>query len=111
MTMLEDIKTIIGVPVGTTAFDVELIFNLKAVISGLPQIGVEEYAGVTVDENSDWPAIADLDLGQLVQQFVVMKVKNEFNPKANQAISQTISEHMTELEGRIMLMVDELAEV
>ena len=108
MGILDDVKSIVGVPIGTTAFDMELLFNIRSVAVVLSQLGVAEYSGLTIDENSDWPILLSADLSQLVQQYLVTKVKTQFDPKANQAVAQAINEHLVELEGRIMFLIDEL---
>lgn len=108
MTILDDVKYGLGIIPGNDGFDNELLMYINGVGANLVQLGVVEY-DIIVDEETEWPALDNQQIEALVKQYTTIKVKLIFDPSANQTITAALERSLPELEGRIKLVVEEVA--
>ena len=101
MIILEDVKSSLGVDVNNLGFDSELLMYVNSVRATLVQLGVSDLELDTVTVDTEWPVFDSLVLQDTVKHYIVLRVKESFDPIANQAIAETMSSQATILEGRI----------
>ena len=101
MTILKDIKSSLGVDVNNLGFDLELLMYVNSVRATLVQLGVSELESKTIDIATEWPVFDSLVLQDNVKHYIVLRVKEAFDPIANQAIAETMASQARILEGRI----------
>lgn len=107
MTILENIKTSVGILPDNLGFDSELLMFINSAGSSLVQLGVAEM-DIPIDEVTEWPTFPNDRVGFLSKHFVQVKVRQTFDPVASETIAGTMSRVAIELEGRI---AHEMAEV
>jgi hypothetical protein len=107
MTILEDVKTSLGILPENLGFDLELLMFINSAASFTVQLGVAEM-DISIEEETEWPTFPNGRVESLVKHFVSLKVRQTFDPVASETIAGTISSLATELEGRI---AHEVAEV
>lgn len=108
MTVLDDVKYGIGILPANDGFDNELLMHLNGVGATLVQLGVDEY-DIDISEQTDWPVLGNQQIQALVKQYATIKVKLLFDPSASETITKALEGSVTELEGRIGIIVEELA--
>ena len=101
MTILEDVKSSLGVDVNNLGFDPELLMYVNSVRATLVQLGVSDLELETITTETEWPVFDSLVLRDNVKHYIVLRVKESFDPIANQAIAETMSSQAAILEGRI----------
>ena len=107
MTIIEEIKTSVGILPDNLGFDSELLMFINSAASSLVQLGVAEM-DILIEEETEWPVFPNNQVKSLVKHFVSLKVRQTFDPVASETIANTLSSSATELEGRI---AHEMAEV
>lgn len=107
-TILQDIKTTIGVDDNNLGFDQELLLTINAVKSYLVQLGVTDYDTVIVTKTTQWPDLVSETLNSLVKQYLILKTKQVFDPIPSETIARVFDETLSALEGRIGTAIDEL---
>ena len=107
MTILEDVKTSVGILPDNLGFDSEVSMFINSAASSLVQLGVAEI-DILIEEETEWPDFPNNQVGSLVKHFISLKVRQAFDPVASETIANTLSSSATELEGRI---AHEMAEV
>jgi len=105
--ILETIKTSIGIFPDNLGFDLELLLFISSAKSQLVQLGVAEL-DMDIDEQTEWPTFGNATIESLAKHYLVMKVKQSFDPSASETISNTLSETLVELGGRISHEAEEL---
>lgn len=108
MTILDDVKFGLGISPDNDGFDNELLMHINSNAAALVQIGVVEY-DILIDEETDWPTLANQQIEALVKQWSTIKVKLIFDPSANESITKALTSSLPELEGRMSLVVEEVA--
>lgn len=108
MTILEDVKEGIGISVDNLGFDSELLVFTNSAKANLVQLGVSEL-DISIDETTDWPVFGSEALTSHVKSYILVKVKQTFDPTASETISKVLDSALEEVEGRITYEVQEVA--
>ena len=108
--ILEDIKTSLGILPDNLGFDSELLMFINSAKSSLIQLGLIEL-DIEIDEQTEWPIFPNRLLESLSKHYIHVKVRQTFDPTANESISRTISAAANELEGRIAHEIAEVIDV
>jgi len=101
MTILQDIKTGVGVGVDNLGFDSEILLHINSVASGLTQLGVTQFGSTEIDSGTEWPVFTNQVTGSLIKHYMVMKVKQTFDPQPSETIAKIFETSLTRVEGRI----------
>lgn len=110
MTILDDVKYGLGVYPGNDGFDDELLMYINSVGATLVQFGVDEF-DIEIEDQTDWPTLANQQIQALVKQYTIIRVKLVFDPSASETITRALEAMVPDLEGRIALIVEEVAAV
>lgn len=107
-SILESIKTQLGISEEDTAFDPELIIHINSVLANLTQIGVGPEEGFSItDESSTWKDfIGDSKTLQNVKTYVYLKVRIVFDPPTTTVVMDAIKAEIKELEFRMFVTTD-----
>ena len=111
-SILNDIKSLCGVPEDGLDFDTALILHCNTVFAGLAQMGLGPSTGFyIIDSTWNW---SDLIEGQVnlhnVKSYVYLKVKLLFDPPANATLISSMKEQIDELEWRIRMELESTIE-
>lgn len=108
MTILEDVKTGLGISVDNLGFDSELLIHINSSKGNLVQLGVSEL-DIPLDETTAWPSFGSETMGSHVKSYILVKVKQTFDPTASETINNLLSSALDEVAGRITYEVQEVA--
>ena len=106
-SILNKVKSYLGVAVEDTAFDPDILMAINAAIAVLIQFGVD-FGGPFVIENSTqtWPeSVSDWPVA-LLQEYVNMKVRTLFDPPTNTYVANALEKQLDEFEWRIIVETD-----
>lgn len=106
MTILDDTKSFIGIPLDNDGFDAELLMLINSTFANLSQIGADEF-NISVDDGTEWPVTPEQELVALSRHYTRLKVRLAFDTPASGAINQSLEASVAPLEGRMSLVVSE----
>lgn len=110
MTILDDVKSSIGVSLSNDGFDEELLTYINSTAASLSQVGVDEF-NISIDDGTEWPTLSTQELVALTKHYLILKTKILFDPSASDSINKALEASVPVLEGRISLIVFELSVV
>lgn len=104
-SILNTIKKMIGIEEDYDAYDVDIIVSINAAFGSLTQIGIGPDTGFTIsDATTTWGEyVSDINVLNLLKQYMYLKVKNVFDPAASSAVSASYENVVKELEWRLNL--------
>lgn len=111
-SILTSIKKMLGIAEAYEQFDSDLIIHINSVLAILTQIGVGSSAGFSItDKNDLWAdfVAADPKL-DMIKTYVFYKVKLIFDPPLSSSAIDAMTRIISELEGRIFIVVDPVEE-
>lgn len=106
MTILQDIKTGIGIDPNNLGFDQELLLLINGYSAVMAQNGVLEFSGLIIDENTEWPEFVHPLVRSMAKPLMIMKVRSVFDPIPSETIRTSMEKATVEYEGRIQLEID-----
>ena len=106
--ILEDIKIVLGILPDNLGFDPELLMFINSAKATLVHFGLTEF-DINIDENTEWPTLGSEAVMSHVKTYLLIKVKQNFDPTASETIANVMSSSVEELEGRITYEVQEIA--
>lgn len=103
MTILEEVKKFIPIPVDDDSFDTALILHINSLFFELMQLGIGPATiPFSIQNDSEW---SDFDClpQQLdtVKLFICAKTKLQFDTPTSGAVSQALKETVAEVETRL----------
>lgn len=106
-SILDSVKSYVGLTVEDASFDTDLIMAINAVLSLLPQIGVGGSDPLVVEDSSaTWSDLLGDDPVGGVREYVNMRVRMLFDPPTSTYVSQALKEQIEEFEWRIIAESD-----
>ena len=105
-TILEDIKTALGLMPDNLGFNLELLIFVNSAKSSLIQLGVTEME-IDIDEDTQWPSFANARVGDLTKHYITVKSRQTFDPVASETIANSVNNSVIELEGRLAHELEE----
>lgn len=111
-SILISVKKDLNVSLNDNFFDPELIMHINSALSVLAQLGVGPKAGFFItDETATWSDfLGDNPLINIVKTYVPKKVKVAFDPPNTGPLSEALNKTLSEMEWRIMVIVDPIME-
>lgn len=83
-------------------FDSDVIIAINTVFSKLTQLGFGPIEGFKIeDKTATWDQIITDSKYNMVESYVILSVKLLFDPPTASAVSNAITQQLTELEWRI----------
>lgn len=107
-SILTSIKKLLGITEEYEQFDTDIIIHINSVFSILTQLGVGPSEGFLIEDNGAvWTDFIPNSLKlELIKTYVYLKVKMMFDPPLSSAAIDAINKQISELEWRIMVIVD-----
>ena len=107
-SILTSIKKILGIPEEHEHFDTDIIMHINTVFMILNQLGVGPASGFKIlDKNTMWEdSLKNDSLLEAVKSYMGYKVRLMFDPPSSSAITESINHVVSELEWRILVMVE-----
>jgi hypothetical protein len=94
-------KKALGVPVNNLGFDAELLLRINSTRASLVQLGVSDLDGINVTNITEWPTFQSTVLQDNVKHYMLIKVKQGFDPVPSETIASSLRDEANVLEGRI----------
>lgn len=107
-SILTSIKKILGIPEEHEHFDADIIMHINTVFMILNQLGVGPASGFKIlDKTTMWDDYLKNDSQlEAVKSYMGYKVRLMFDPPSSSAITESINHVVSELEWRILVMVE-----
>ena len=109
MTILNDIKLLLGLTAAYGPFDAQILMYINTALLSISQIGVEGGRNLEVDDKTEWGALypnnAEADLKAL-KSLIYYKVWLAFDPPASSSLASSVENMIKELEFRVYVEVD-----
>ena len=108
-SILESVKTVLGIPAEDNFFNDNLIIQINSIFSILRQIGCGPSEGYQITGSSNtWDEFLqnEPEKLQLVKTYLGMRVRQIFDPPANGTVSQALDRQVQEMEWRISTLCD-----
>ena len=100
-TILEDVKSLVGIVPDYTAFDNQLLICINSAFATLHQLGVGPEEGFLVEADTDWDEYISSQRLSFIKQYVCMKVRVMFDPPTSSFALDAINKQIAEYEWRI----------
>jgi len=102
------IKSLLGLDLDYTVFDMDVLILINSALSTLTQIGIGPSKGfVVTGETEKWTdLLGDATDLNSVKQYIFLKVKMAFDPPTNSFVMDSYKETCKELEWRLNVAVD-----
>ncbi|MBQ8237918.1 MAG: hypothetical protein IJZ39_07220 [Oscillospiraceae bacterium] len=111
-SILNTIKKMLDVDVGCTHFDENIINHINTALMVLTQIGVGPEKGFSIrDAAAKWSDfLSDMSKLEGVKTYIYLRVKPLFDPTSSSAISGAMKNVADELEWRMNINAEEVAD-
>lgn len=111
-SILTSTKKLLGISEEYEHFDKDIIMHINTVFLNLTQIGVGPKEGFIIeDETSYWTDFIEDNMQlQAVKSYMYLKVKLLFDPPLSSAVIESTNRMIAELEWRLRLAAETLAE-
>lgn len=102
-SILDSVKSLLGIASDVTAFDVDIIIYINSVFSALNQLGIgPEETLVISDGTSEWSSFStDPFIVGLARTYVYLRVKLLFDPPVSSTATEAINKVASEFEWRM----------
>lgn len=98
-TILNSIKTLLGLQIEETHFDAEILMITNSVIDSLSIVGIGPEEGFTVEGSSEWSSYIDDEIMTgSVRNLIYMKVRMVFDPPTNSFLVESYNSQIEKLE-------------
>ena len=106
MSILDSVKSMLGIPAEHTAFDQQLLIHINSVFSILDQIGPGGYK--VADASDTWEEYLEDKAFEIedVKSYMYMKVRMLFDPPTTGAGIDAFKEMIKEYEWRLSVATD-----
>jgi hypothetical protein len=113
-SILDTIKKKLMVGAGDQAFDLDIMTHINGVFLNLHQLGIGPDSGFEIEgPEATWDTFLGATHSPLlnaVKQYVYFKVRLAFDPPSTSFHIASMEKQITELEFRLLILRDELAE-
>ena len=109
-SILNTIKSGLGIDTSDSSFDVELIMHINTILSHLAQIGIGPDTGYSIkDANNKWSDfITDetkLILLNNVKTYITLKVHLIFDSPTSSVVKEAYEKQINEIENRMYVTI------
>lgn len=101
MSILNDVKSLVGIVPTYDAFDNQLLICINSAFATLHQLGVGPEEGFEVNSSTEWDEYISTKRLNFIKQYVCMKVRVMFDPPSSSFALDAIKEQIAEYEWRI----------
>lgn len=109
-SILDSVKSYLGIPLDSNAFDNDVIMSINAIMFVLNQFGIGPSEPFVVENSSQtWSDLLGDEKVGSVRQYVNMRVRMLFDPPTNNQVMDALKGSIDEFEWRILVDVDESA--
>lgn len=110
-SILISVKKLLGITEEYEHFDKDIIMHINSVFLTLNQIGIGPKEGFIIEDGtSEWTDfIEDFPQLQAVKSYMYLKVKLLFDPPLSSAVIESTNRMIAELEWRLRLAAETLA--
>ena len=110
-SILTSVKKALGIDDSFVNFDVDIIMHINSVFNILNQLGVGPDGGYSIADKttlwSDYIPSTELNLFNMVQSYMYMKVRLYFDPPTSGVQMEALQKQISELEWRLNVQAEE----
>ena len=104
VTILKDIKSLLGIEMDDSSFDTELLIHIGSVCTILNQLGVGSNIGSLIDKDTTWfDVLGERKDLEIVKTYIFLKIRLLFDPPQNSFLVKAIETQCSEYEWRIVV--------
>ena len=102
-SILNTIKSLLGIDLEETSFDLEIMTHINSVISVLSQIGVDTNNCIVSSSSTSWSELIGFNATdiELIKTYIFIKVKLLFDPPSSATVLDAFNKQASEYEWRI----------
>lgn len=102
-SILNDVKSTLGISSSDTSFDTEVILHTNSAISFLEQLGVGPTDGLAItNASTGWASLLGTDANlSLAKSYIYLRVRLLFDPPTTSYLIDAMNAQIRELESRI----------
>lgn len=103
ISILQSIKKILGIPEDYVVFDLDVITHINSAFSTLTQLGVGPAGGFMIEDDSPvWSDFIATDMQyNQVKTYILLRVRQLFDPPSTSYLIAAFNEQIKELEWRM----------
>ena len=106
-SVLNSVKTLIGVSPSDGAFDSEIRMDINGVLLTVQQLGYTLKRTCITDSSTLWSDLfLDKEFNHLVVTYIYLKVRLLFDPPQSGVLNEALERQIKEVEWRIMVEVE-----
>lgn len=108
-TILGSVKGYLGIKdPDYVVFDADILMNINSALTRLYQLGVDSAKNLHIDRLDTWDDtfFDDIDLVEMIKQYVYLDVRRMFDPPSNSSVATSIDRQISELEWRIQIQAE-----
>lgn len=107
-SILDSVKSSLGITSDCTAFDADLILHINSVFSILTQEGIGPEEGFIIEDNTKlWSEFLEDDKRlNGVKTYMNLKVRMIFDPPTSTVVKEAIESQIKEFEWRMFIVKD-----
>jgi hypothetical protein len=102
-SILKSVKKLLGIPDDYDVFDLDVLTHINSAFSTLTQLGVGPTGGFMIeDDTAEWADfLADDKQYNAVKTYVVLRVRQLFDPPTTSYLISAFNDQIKELEWRL----------
>lgn len=106
-SILNTIKSMLGIPITTTSFDQEIMTHINSAFMVLHQLGVGTEGVYSISDSSEeWTSfLTDPEAYPAVKSYIYLSVKLAFDPPSSSFVLESINKQREELAWRLNVQV------
>jgi len=106
-SILNSIKTLLGIQISDTSFDNELIIHINSAFAVLAQLGVGPTNGLKIHGSTEtWSYLLyDPVMAEDIKLATYFRVRLSFDPPASSFVLESMKKQLDELEWRIEVAI------
>lgn len=109
-SILDDVKTTLGLPSDYTPFDSEVLIHINSVFSTLHQLGLGPEDGFVIeDKTSQWSSFMNTDKRlSAVKSYIYLRVRLLFDPPPQESVLRAMTAQVEQSEWRLTVAKEEI---
>lgn len=107
-SILETVKTALGVELDYSGFDNDIILGINTALMTLNQLGIGPENGFKIigsEEEWDDFLISDVNV-EAARSYIVLKTRLLFDPPSSSFVLESINQQIKELEWRLVVQIE-----
>lgn len=107
MTILKDVKQVLGVEAEDSSFDIDVMMHINSTLMILKQIGCVSGDKPAIDSSTEWNDLTPPENSLwAIQSYMYLRCRILFDPPSNSFVQTAIEKQISELEWRLNVFAE-----